>query len=509
MPIPKPLVLIILDGWGVREESKGNAITGAHPPNYLSFLKKYPHTTLSSAGEAVGLPVGQMGNSEVGHLNIGAGRVVYQDYTRVSKAIKDGIFVNNISFKNAIENVKSHGTNLHLMGLLSDGGVHSHYTHLYALLDLCRENNINPYLHLFLDGRDVPPKSAFTYIKELEDIIKEKGVGKIAVISGRYYAMDRDRRWERVKMAYDAIVYAKGLEAGSPQQAVEQSYDEEILDEFVKPTVVKDVGYQGVKDNDSIIFFNFRPDRARELTRALTFEKFDGFDRGFHQPKVYFVSLTQYDATFDVDIAYPPQKLDNILTDVLAAHHLKQLRIAETEKYAHVTFFFNGGEEEPRLMEERILIPSPRVPTYDMQPEMSSYEVTNTLIAKLPIFDVVMCNFANPDMVGHTGIYAAAVKAVQVVDENLGRIAEAVFHLGGEMIITADHGNAEKMIDNNTGKPHTAHTTDFVPIIYLTQKKVELRDGGSLKDIAPTILDILNIEKPEQMTGKSLIENIE
>lgn len=497
--------MTILDGWGVRAETNGNAISGAHPVNYLSFLQKYPNTTLNAAGETVGLPEGQMGNSEVGHLNIGAGRVVYQEYTRVSKSIADGDFFENSSFLTAIKNAKQNNTNLHLMGLLSDGGVHSHNTHLCALLELCRLHKISPYLHMFLDGRDVPPQSALTYIKQLEEVIAEKNTGKIATISGRYYAMDRDRRWERVELAYNAIVHRQGVSAQTPEQAVEQSYDKDVVDEFVKPTVIENSSYPGVKDNDSVLFFNFRPDRARELTRTFIDKDFDGFNRGIHTPKVYFVTLTQYDVTFDVDVAYPPVKHENILTDVLAAHHKKQLRIAETEKYAHVTFFFNGGEEEPRLMEDRILIPSPKVPTYDMQPEMSATEVTDTLIGKLPQYDVVICNFANPDMVGHTGIYSAAVKAVQSVDECLGRIAEAVFDFGGEMLITADHGNSEKMTDVD-GKPFTAHTTDLVPFIYLTNRKIGLRSGGGLYDIAPTILDILQIDKPEQMTGSSLIE---
>jgi 2,3-bisphosphoglycerate-independent phosphoglycerate mutase len=504
MPIPKPLVLTILDGWGVRKETYGNAIAGAHPENYLSFLKKYPHTTINAAGHAVGLPGGQMGNSEVGHLNIGAGRVVYQEYTRISKSIADGDFFENTAFLRAIENVKKKGTNLHLMGLLSDGGVHSHNTHLYALLELCRRHGINPYLHLFLDGRDVPPKSALTYIEQLEEVIAEKKVGKIATISGRYYDMDRDNRWNRVKLAYDAIVYKQGLTAKTPKQAVEQSYKEDIDDEFVKPTIIQSADYPGVGNNDSAIFFNFRSDRARELTESFISKNFTGFDRGVNPPTVYFVSLTQYEASFNVEVAYPPIKLDNILADVLAAHHKKQLRIAETEKYAHVTFFFNGGDESPRLMEDRVLIPSPKVATYDLQPEMSAYEVTDALIKELPRYDVVISNFANPDMVGHTGIYDATVKAIQVVDKCLGRISKAIFDLGGEMIITADHGNCEKMFDAE-GKPFTAHTNDITPFIYLTNKKVKLRSDGILADIAPTILDILNIEKPEQMTGKSLI----
>lgn len=501
-------MLTILDGWGISKDEKGNAIFGAHPKNYLSFLQKYPHTTINAAGIAVGLPEGQMGNSEVGHLNIGAGRVVYQEFTRVNKAIEDGSFFENKSFLKAINNAKENKTNLHLMGLLSPGGVHSHDEHLYALLELCRRQEVSPFLHLFLDGRDVPPKSALNYIAELEKVIKKKGVGRIATITGRYYAMDRDQRWDRVALAYKALVYAEGVSAKTPAEAVEKSYEEGASDEFVKPTIVRTSNYTGIHNNDSVIFYNFRPDRAREITRAFSDPDFEGFDTGEHAPEAYFVSLTQYDATFtNVDVAYPPAKLDNILTDVLAAHHKKQLRIAETEKYAHVTFFFNGGEEEPRLMEDRILIPSPKVATYDLKPEMSAYEVTDKLISKIPEYDVIISNFANPDMVGHTGIYEAAVKAIQAVDECLGKIAAAVFANGGEMLITADHGNAECMVDPQTGKPFTAHTTDVTPFIYLTDKKdVKLRQNGILADIAPTMLDILNIPKPEQMSGESLIQ---
>ncbi len=411
-----------------------------------------------------------------------------------------------------MENVKEKSSSLHLMGLLSDGGVHSHNTHLYALMELAKKSNVSKvYIHTFLDGRDVPPQSALKYIAELEEKIKSIGAGKIAAVSGRYYAMDRDRRWERTKTAYDALVYGKGERAESAKEAIEQSYAKNVVDEFVKPTVVRSLFTihcsPVIQDGDSVIFFNFRADRARQLTRAFIDSKFSEYDRGPHSPQVHFVCMTEYDATFTAPIAFPPLELKNVLADVLAANNMKQLHIAETEKYAHVTFFFNGGIEEEKEGETRRLIPSPKVATYDLKPEMSAYEVTDAVIEEInrDVYDVVIMNYANPDMVGHTGILNAAVKAIEAVDKCLGRVVAVVKERGGECIITGDHGNSEKMIDFETGEPFTAHTNDSVPCFYITEKKAALNSGGRLADIAPTLLSILQIPQPEEMTGKSLI----
>ncbi len=510
----KPLCLIILDGWGIGEKTEGNAIAYAKTPNMDKYLSCYPSTTISASGEVVGLPKGQMGNSEVGHLNLGAGRIVYQDLTRISKAIKDRSFFSNPVLLQALTHVKKHSSHLHLMGLLSDGGVHSHNTHLYALLELAKRNGVEQvFLHLFLDGRDVSPQSALRYIDELEQKILQIGVGKIVTISGRYYAMDRDRRWDRTKLAYEAMVYGIGEIAKSPKEAVEQSYEKKVVDEFVKPTVIKPpatshqppAGF--IKDNDAIIFFNFRPDRARQITRAFIEDEFKEFDRGKNPPKVFFVCLTEHDATFKAPIAFPAEEIANVLADILAKNDLTQLHIAETEKYAHVTFFFNGGKEEPKKGEVRKLIPSPRVATYDLKPEMSAYEVTQAIIEEInkEIFDVIILNYANPDMVGHTGVFKAAVKAAEAVDTCVGRVVETVAKRGGECLITADHGNIEKMIDFKTREPFTAHTSDDVPFIYITNKKVKLRKRGCLANVAPTMLEILGIPKPKEMTGESLI----
>lgn len=509
--IPKPLCLIIFDGWGISKETVGNAIACANTPNIDEFISEYPHTFLEASGEAVGLPDGQMGNSEVGHLNLGAGRIVYQEFARINKSIKEKDFFNNPVLKEAIENAKKNSSGLHLMGLLSDGGVHSHNIHLYALLEFAKAHNLKKvYLHLFLDGRDVLPQSALKYISELEERIKEIGIGEIATLCGRYYSMDRDKRWERVKLAYDAIVRGEGEFANTPKEAVENSYAENIVDEFVKPSVIGSFHKnQIINNNDSIIFFNFRSDRAREITRAFIDEKFSDFDRGSNFPSVFFVCMTEYDETFKIPIAFPPLRLKNVLADVLSEHNLKQLHTAETEKYAHVTFFFNGGVEEPKKGEERILIPSPKVPTYDLKPEMSAYELTEAVLNEInkDIFDVIIMNFANPDMVGHTGVYEAALLAIETVDKCVGRIVRLIKEKGGECLIVADHGNAEKMFDENK-KPFTAHTSDPVFCIYITDGKVELRPGGCLADVAPTILEILKINQPKEMTGKSLIQNI-
>jgi len=515
----KPLVLIILDGWGVAAPGAGNAITAANTPNFDRWLQKYPNTQLECSGHAVGLPDGQMGNSEVGHLNIGAGRIVPQEFTRISNAIADDSFFNNPVLIQAAENAKKQQSKIHFMGLLSDGGVHSHINHLFALLELSKGQGVNPVLHLFLDGRDVPPKSALTYVAQLEVKMNELKIGQIATIMGRYYAMDRDRRWDRVQKAYEAMVSGKGYQAKSATEAIREAYGRGETDEFVKPTVIasESRGLSPIDENDSVIFFNFRPDRAREITGAFIDPDFGGFDRRAHPPHVFFVSMTQYDATFDIPVAFSPSRHKQILADVLAEHKLNQLRIAETEKYAHVTFFFNGGGENERPFEERILIPSPKVATYDLKPEMSANEVSDEVIKQIDSnkFDVIILNFANPDMVGHTGIFKAAVKAVETIDCDLGKIIEVVKQKKGVALITADHGNAEKMVEEGTDKPFTAHTTDKVPFLLIWPRdsishpsRINLRKDGILADIAPTILDILGIEKPKEMTGKSLIENL-
>jgi len=500
---------MILDGFGLSSNKDGNAIYNANTPNFDYLMKTYPNTTLGASGLAVGLPEGQMGNSEVGHLNIGAGRVVYQEYTRISKDIEGGNFYKNPVLLAAIKNAHKKNKALHLFGLLSDGGVHSHIDHLKALLKLAKNEGMDKvFLHSFLDGRDVPPANAKTYFEEIQEYMKDIGVGEIATISGRYYAMDRDRRWERTKRAYDAIVYGEGLEAETAIEALEASYKRNETDEFVQPTVIKKDGnpVATVEDGDSIIFFNFRPDRARQLTYALVDEEFDGFERT--PPKTFFVCMTQYDEKLtDVKVAYEPLSLDNIFAKVLAENNLRQLRIAETEKYAHVTFFFNGGVEKSYPGEDRVLIPSPKVATYDLKPEMSAYEVCERVLEKIEedIYDVIILNFANPDMVGHTGVYEAAVKAIETVDECMGRIYRAILDKGGILFITADHGNAEQMFNAENNGAHTAHTTNPVPFILVSDTRYEL-SPGILADIAPTMLDLLKIEKPEEMTGKSLIQ---
>lgn len=508
----KPLMLIIMDGWGINQETEGNAVAQAKTPYYDSLLDTYPHTQLDASGENVGLPEGQMGNSEVGHLNIGAGRIVYQDFTRISKSIREGDFFKNGILLEAIDNARNKNTSLHLIGLLSDGGVHSHITHLYALLELAKQKALSRvYVHALLDGRDVPPANAREYIDALEEKFKELGIGAISTVMGRYYAMDRDKRWDRVEKAYDAMVYGEGQKATLASGAVAKSYEQGKTDEFVEPTVIiKDTGepVATVKDGDSVIFYNFRPDRAREITRAFVDDDFHGFDRKNPHPKVFYVCMTQYDKTIDAPVAFKPQVLMNTMGEYLSKQGIKQLRIAETEKYAHVTFFFNGGVEPPNTGEERILIPSPKVATYDMKPEMSAIEVTEAVLKEIEVdrFDVIILNFANPDMVGHTGIMAATVKAVETIDNCLDRIVEAVKSKNGIVLVTADHGNAEQMTDPETGQPHTAHTTNPVPFIYINDRHPDavLRQGR-LEDIAPTMLSLLGIGIPAEMTGKTLI----
>lgn len=506
-----PVALMILDGWGIGDaQDTYNAIAQTETPHMDLLAEMYPMTTLTCSGEAVGLPEGQMGNSEVGHLNIGAGRVVYQELTRITKAIRDEEFFTNPVLVNVVEQAKKHGGALHFMGLLSDGGVHSHINHLYALLELAKRHGVNQvFVHGFLDGRDVPPSSALEYIEALEGKMTELGVGKIATIAGRYYAMDRDKRWERVEAAYNALVLRQGEQAQTAKEAVEQSYKAGKTDEFVLPTVIGGCGDCGVKENDGVIFFNFRPDRARELTRTFVDKEFNGFERKSGFFPLFFATMTQYDETLPVEIAYKPQYLKNTLGEVFAAQGYSQLRIAETEKYAHVTFFFNGGEEKPFEHEERILVPSPKVATYDLQPEMSALEVTDKLVEEIKAgkHDLIILNYANGDMVGHTGVLDAAKKAVKTVDACVGRVVEAIRARGGVACITADHGNAEIMLDHATGEPFTAHTTNEVPFIMVSEKhKNATLRKGILADIAPTLLELAGVSAPAEMTGTSLIQ---
>lgn len=505
----KPYALIILDGYGVNKNHEGNAIYAAKTPNMDKYMTECPNTVVHASGMDVGLPDGQMGNSEVGHTNIGAGRIVYQELTRITKSIEDGDFFENEALCGAIENCKKNGTALHLMGLLSDGGVHSHNKHLYGLLELAKRSGLSKvYVHAFLDGRDVPPSSAAEFAQQLVDKMKEIGVGQVASVMGRYYAMDRDNRWERVVQAYNAIAKGEGAEADCPVAAIKKSYEDGVTDEFVVPTVIvengKPVGY--VKENDSIIFFNFRPDRAREITRTLVDPEFSGFERVL--TPVTFVCMTQYDATMpNVQVAFKPEKLTNTFGEYISGKGLRQLRIAETEKYAHVTFFFNGGVEAVYEGEDRALINSPKVATYDLQPEMSAFEVTDEVVKRINSgeYDVIILNYANCDMVGHTGVFEAAVKAVEAVDECLGRTVDAILAQGGEILVTADHGNADQMVDYDTNEAFTAHTTNVVPLVLIGRKDGSGLKEGRLADLTPTLLDMMGLEKPDQMTGSSLL----
>ena len=506
----KVTMLMILDGFGDNKNKDGNAIKLANTPNIDKLMKKYPNTDIFTSGLHVGLPEGQMGNSEVGHTNIGAGRIVYQELTRITKSIEDGDFFSNPEFIAAIENCKKYNSKLHILGLVSDGGVHSHNRHLYGLLEMAKRRDFEDvYVHCFLDGRDTPPASAETYVAELQEKMKEKGVGKIASLSGRFYAMDRDKRWQRVQKCYDALVNGEGEKAGDPIKAIEDSYQKEVFDEFVVPTVMCNGNepVAKIEENDSVIFFNFRPDRAREITRALVDPEFDGFET--KKMNLYYVCFTSYDETMpNVHIAFKKEPLKNTFGEVVSEAGLTQLRIAETEKYAHVTFFFNGGEEKQYPGEDRILVPSPKVETYDMKPEMSAYEVTDKVCEALENdkYDVVILNFANTDMVGHTGSLQAAIKAVEAVDECVGKIVKIIEEKQGNLLITADHGNAEQMIDYKTGEPHTAHTTNPVSIILVTaNKEYKLKENGKLADLAPTMLDLMGIKQPEEMTGESLL----
>ena len=503
----KPVLLMILDGWGIAPASSSNAATLARTPNLDAYFANYPHTQLEASGLEVGLPEGQIGNSEVGHLNIGSGRIIYQSLTRISKSIADGDFFTNPVLVKVMDEVKASGKALHLLGLLSDGGVHSHITHIIALLEMAQKHGLTKvYVHAFLDGRDVPPQSALTYVEQLEAAIDKIGVGKIATVSGRYYAMDRDKRWERLAKAYATVAQGDGPKAASATAGIEASYEAGVTDEFVVPFTIEGVDGR-ISAGDGVIFANFRPDRAREITRAIIDEDFPYFERPASARPVHFACMAQYDATIAAPVAYPPESIDDTLGQVLAQRGLRQLRIAETEKYAHVTFFFNGGVEEPNQNEERILIPSPKVATYDLQPEMSAEEVTQALLAELDKdkFDVVILNFANPDMVGHTGVLEAAIKAMEKVDNCVGRVVERVLALDGSVCICADHGNLEKMAEPD-GEPNTAHTTNPVPFLLISKEKHELHQG-ILADIAPTMLELLHIPQPKAMTGKSLINS--
>lgn len=509
----RPVVLMILDGYGINGTTGDNAIKAAVKPN-LDYLElHYPNAVISTSGMDVGLPRGQMGNSEVGHTNIGAGRVVYQELTRITKEIEDGPFFKKEEFLGAIENCRQNKSQLHLYGLLSDGGVHSHNTHLYALLELAEKQGFKDvFVHCFFDGRDVPPDSALGFTRELEQKIKEIGVGKIASVMGRYYAMDRDNRWDRVKRAYDAMVYGEGEYAADAVTAVAKSYENGIMDEFIIPTIITEDGKPAavIKVNDSVIFFNFRPDRAREITRAFMDPEFSEFERKSGYFPLYYVCMTQYDKTFKrfggIHFAYLPENLDKTFGEVISSYGLTQLRIAETEKYAHVTFFFNGGKEKEYPGEDRALISSPKVATYDMKPEMSSYEVGEEAYERIVSgkYDVMVLNFANCDMVGHTGMFEATVRAVEAVDANVGKVADAILAQGGIVLITSDHGNAEQMADPVTQGPFTAHTSLPVPLIIAGAGDIKLRNG-KLADLAPTMLDLMGIEKPSEMTGESLI----
>ncbi len=508
---PRPTVLIVLDGWGHSDTPEHNAIMAAHTPNWDRLWQQAPHTLVSGSGLDVGLPEGQMGNSEVGHMNLGAGRVVYQEFTRIGRAIEDGTFQTNPALCGAVDAALAGDSALHVFGLLSPGGVHSHEVQIQAMVRLAAARGLQRvYMHAFLDGRDTPPRSAAPSIESMEATLRECGCPPVASICGRYYAMDRDQRWERVERAWRMLVHGEaGYHATDARSALEQAYARDESDEFVQPTCIhgEDRAPVRVQDGDAIVFMNFRADRARQLTRAFTQPDFDGFQRGPRPALSRFVTLTRYADDIDADVAFAPVELKNTLGEYVAAQGLRQLRIAETEKYAHVTFFFSGGREAPYEGEERILVPSPKVATYDLQPEMSARQVTDELIKAIQgsRFDLIVCNYANGDMVGHTGVFAAAVQACEVIDECLGRVTSALDQVGGQCLITADHGNVEQMRDVTTGQAHTAHTCEPVPLVYSGPLPVKLSDGGTLSDIAPTVLELMRLPQPAEMTGHSLL----
>ena len=505
----KTTMLMIIDGYGINNNEKGNAVIAADTPNLDKLNKTCPTTEIFTSGLKVGLPEGQMGNSEVGHTNIGAGRIVYQQLTKITKSIEDGDFFSIPEFVSAIENCKKNNSKLHIMGLVSDGGVHSHIRHLYGLLEMAKRKDFEDvYVHCFLDGRDTPPASAEEYIMQLESKMKQKGIGKIASVSGRFYAMDRDKRWDRIQKVYDAIVNGVGERSSTAIGAIEDSYQKEIFDEFVEPTLIAsgDKNVVTIGPKDSVIFFNFRPDRAREISRVLVDTSFNEFETR-KDLDLYFVCMTEYDQALpNVNVAFKPERLVNTFGEYISNKGLTQLRIAETEKYAHVTFFFNGGEEKQYPGEDRILVPSPKVLTYDLQPEMSEPEVTEKVVEAINSgkYDAIILNYANSDMVGHTGSLEAAAKALEAVDDGVGKVVEAIKKNGGVLLVTADHGNSEQMIDYVTGEPHTAHTTNPVPLILYGMENTKLKPG-KLADLAPTMLDIMGLEKPEEMTGESLL----
>ena len=509
--IPKPMVLLILDGWGYSEDPHYNAIAAAHKPVWDRLWSRYPHTLIRTSGAAVGLPGDQMGNSEVGHLNLGSGRVVYQEFTRVSRSIKTGSFFNNQTLTDAADQAIANDRAIHILGLLSTGGVHSHEEHIHAMVELAIKRGVKRvYLHAFLDGRDTPPRSATASIQLMEEKFKEYGGGRFASIIGRYYAMDRDHRWPRIQAAYDLITQGKAaFQATTALEGLDMAYARDEGDEFVQATAIVPPGESPVQveDGDVLVFMNYRSDRARQITRPFIEPNFDGFERAVIPRLGRFVSLTEYNSEFDIPVAFPAERLQNVLGAYLARLGMRQLRLAETEKYAHVTFFFNGGVEEPFEGEDRILVPSPQVATYDLQPEMSAGEVTDRLVESIEAgkYDVIVCNYANPDMVGHTGSFAAAVKAIEALDGCLGRVEQALLRVGGEMLVTADHGNAEKMQGDDTGQAHTAHTTNLVPLVYVG-RAAEFRGHGALCDIAPTLLDLMGLPKPNEMSGTSLVE---
>jgi 2,3-bisphosphoglycerate-independent phosphoglycerate mutase len=506
----KPAVLLILDGWGHSDKEEFNAIRQARTPVWDRLWKEYPHTLIRTSGAEVGLPAGQMGNSEVGHLNLGAGRVVYQEFTRVSRSVRTGSFFTNRTLTDAVDRAVEADKAVHLLGLLSPGGVHSHEEHIHAMTRLAVERGANKvYVHAFLDGRDMPPKSAGPSLEKMDEVFGELGVGRIASITGRFYAMDRDRRWERVQLAYDLLTQGRAeYRAASAMDALEQSYARDESDEFVKPTIIAAEGEDAalIEDGDTVIFLNYRSDRARQLTQTFIQPDFDGFERKITPKLSSFVSLTEYNKEFDIPVAFPPERLGNVFGEYIAKQGLRQLRLAETEKYAHVTFFFNGGREEPFEGEDRILVPSPKVATYDLEPEMSAQEVTDHFVEAIESekYDAIICNYANADMVGHTGDFDAAIKAIETLDQCLGRVVAALHRVGGELLITADHGNAEQMRDPENDQRHTAHTHNPVPLVYVG-RQAELQDNGSLCDLSPTLLYIMGLDIPSEMKGHSLI----